>query len=282
MVTSQYAFTPTLAAGSPYTFKFFPGQVKCESFRVDFEVDVPFPNVVNFSGLSNSPTSISVSLASNRIVGDRMVLVFAFAADPGTAPASAGWTLRSSSATHAVVERILDGTEVSPVLFTWTNVTVGVLTTWTIRNSHPTAAIEVSTATLASGNTVSSPALAPSWGTANTLFMAALALSERATTPTDAANITQVPASFRLGIASGNTSSSPLSGCQVTSMVRSLRASTLTPGAWIWQDVSPAVGITIAIRPNDSLASAGLDYNYWTVDVEGTGKSALKSPLQMG
>lgn len=278
---ATYTATTLLSAGSPYSFKFHPGQIKCESCKVDFEIDVPFPVVVFLSAPFGTTTSSAMALFSGRQIGDRVVVAFTHAADPGTPPAAAGWTLRSSSITHTVLERILDGSEVSPVTFTWTNSTAVAGVAWTIRHSHPTDALEVSTNTLASGTTVSSSALTPSWGLANTLWLAALAASERPTS-SSAVNLRQNPDAFRRGIAQGFTSAAPGTGCQAFGCDRALRASALTPGSWQWVDTSPAVAMTIAVRPNPSLASAGLDYHYWTLDIESAGKSALKSPLQMG
>jgi hypothetical protein len=204
-----------------------------------------------------------------------------------TAATSAGWTQRNltgvSGQTLTLVERILDGTEVSPVTFTWTGTASVFTLQWLFRNSHPTAAIEVSiVGTGASATTLAHAALTPSWGLANTTWVGILALSDR----TSASNVLNAPSILRRGINAATISATAsLSGQLIGGDVKieaPSRVASITIPAWTWNDATAAQALTFAVRPNDALASAALDYHYWTIDVEGAGKSALKSPLQMG
>lgn len=282
-----------LSAGSPYSFVFTPNQMKCECVRVDWEVDTPFPNVVN-AGISTQNTavaSINVTLASNRAIGDRMVVVV-LVADSVDAATSAGWVQRATvsvagSQRVTVLERTLDGTEVSPVAFAWTGGTAAAFVNhWTIRNSHPTAPIEL--AVFSPGVTLqtqSSNSVTPSWGLANTRWLAVLGLGSRTTAAASlpsGVNVQENPEGYRRGINSSVTSVTPHLSGQLEGGDVADRVAQRTPGPWSWFDPTTATTINIAIRPNEAIASEGLAYHYWTMDVDDAGKSALKSPVQMG
>lgn len=278
--TGNYAFTPALVAGSPYSFKFHPEQIKCESVKVDFEVDVPFPVPVNFiAQAASAATSININLANNRQIGDRLLVAFSFDNNNGGVNTPAGWSLLSISSAHSVFERVLDGTEVSPVNFSWITSGTAAVMQWCIRHTRGASPSELVVSTLAApGTTATAPLVTPSWGTQNTLWFSILLLSDRPTMGNDQ-NIRAVPDKFRNGVSSGVTGAN---GCQVAGLYRSLRAASLTPSAWSWGEASPSRVVTLAMRPNDAIVSEGLAYHYWTMDVESAGKSALKSPLQMG
>lgn len=277
--------TPALAAGSPYSFKFTPNQQKCECVRVDFEVDFPFPSVVDARSAQQltAANAVSVTLAANRAIGDRVIVVRQLSSSTATTATPVGWTNRSSitgtGGLFIVDERILDGSEVSPISFTWGGTaTAAFVNVWTIRNSHPTAPIEVA-ASFVNGVSTIGALLTPSWGVKNTRWLSVIALDER---PAAATNITQSPTGFGRGINAAQISADPnlsgqLEGGDIASAVASLR-----PDIWRWTDSVTGRTATIGIRPSDTLPSEGLAYHYWTMDVEDAGKSALKSPLQMG
>lgn len=291
---SSLAFVSSLAAGSPYSFKFTPNQMKCECVRVDFEVDIPFPNPINLSTAFNTTavSVVNVALSANRAIGDRMVVAILVSDNASNPATSAGWTQRHTGAAVGqrltVLERFLDGSEVSPVAFAWTGSAAAVFVNhWTIRNSHPTAAIEISVATNnpTPGQTLSSPLLTPSWGLANTRWLAIIAISDRTTAAANlpgGVNVQANPEGFYRGINTSNTSATANLSGQLEGGDKADRVASLTPGAWSWFDASVAAALTIAIRPNDAIPSEGLAYHYWTMDVDDAGKSALKSPLQMG
>jgi hypothetical protein len=276
----------TIAAGAPFSFKAHPGQSRCESVTVDWEIDVPFPSVVALqNAAAANATAINISLPANRAIGDRVVIAF-MTSNTTTAVVAAGWTQRSATAlagdqTLTIVERILDGSEASPVAFTWTTQTSCFSVLWSIRNSHPSAAIELLVnGSAAALTTVIAPTVTPSWGLANTLWLTGLALSNRVTA--GVTNAVSFPSNFRRIRSSSTISATPNLSGQLSGMDRALRATTLSPGTWVWTDATSEEAFTIAVRPHPTLASAGLNYHYWTMDVEGSGKSALKSPLQMG
>jgi hypothetical protein len=282
--------TPVLSAGSPFSFKFTPNQIKCECVRVDFEVDIPFPNVIAAipATANTAVNAVNLTLSPLRQAGDRVVVIMNLSNSGANVPGAAGWTTRfdsilggGTSSRQTVFERILDGSEVSPLAITWTGTaTAAFVLSWTLRNSHPTAPIEVANLATAAATTNPGPLLAPSWGSANTRWIAAICLEDRTISTS---NLIVTPDAFGgRGIASAainviaNLSGQSLGGD------RALAAASLSPGAWGWVEASQSRAFTIAIRPNPSIASEALVYHYWAMDVEDAGKSALKSPLQMG
>lgn len=279
----------TLAVGAPFSFKFTPDRIKCECVRVDFEVDIPFPTTIaiSFSQNITASNALSVTLSASRAIGDRVVIVILLSSATANPPTSAGWTSRSSQSTpvgrQEVLERILDGSEASPVSFVWTGTATAAFSNhWTLRNSHPTAPIEVATVVQASiGTHVNATGpLVPSWGLANTRWITCVCIDDR---PAAASNVMVTPEGFKRGINAANISATANLSGQVEGGDLALRATSLQaqPG-WDWTDPSSARNFLIAVRPNDALVSEGLVYHYWAMDVEDAGKSALKSPLQMG
>ncbi len=284
--------------GDPASFKFTPNQMKCECVRVDFEVDVPFPNVIDIFA-SNSTIGVNnfnVTLAANRAIGDRVIIALYVKVAGATVNTPAGWNQRQSvsnfqDARLNVFERILDGSEASTLNITW-NSSIGsvFVISWTIRNSHPTAPIEVLSnfttglPLLTSMNLTGT--LTPSWGLKNTRWLSCLSLGsvDSVANGLSATNIAQVPSRFERGRIVANTSATPAlqgihAGLDVARAVASLAAADTQ---WAWVTPSTPIVTVIAIRPSDSLPSAGLVYHYFSMDVEDAGKSALKSPLQMG
>lgn len=282
----------TIAVGSPSSFKFTPNQMKCECVRVDFEVDVPFPNII--AGLSTQTgaglkvNTINVSLSSLRAAGDRMVIIFMQASVGANPPTSAGWTQRNSATTSfsrtTTMERIFDGSEVSPVTFNWTGTACAMYAIgWLIRNSHASSAIEVfsSGTGVTPATTLFSSAFTPSWGlNENSLYLSALAID---TVPSLA--LTNTPAStarFRQRVQfAGAINADPDIDGLLAGTDRATRPVAFN-ASWSWPALSTAVAPLIAVRPNAAIPSEGLAYHYWAMDVEDAGKSALKSPLQMG
>lgn len=284
--TPVISFVNPLAAGSPYSFKFTPNQIKCECVRVDFEVDVPFPNPISFLNpfLTSAANSIPMTLSASRAVGDRVVVVIGLSNSAAGAPVIAGFTSRffasTGTALQAVLEKVLDGSEISPLTISWPGVaTVAFVNNWTIRNSHPTAPLEVISSATGGANSLAGAALTPSWGAKNTRWLAVLCLGHR---PQASPNVIQTPDGFARGIVSANINLTPNLSGQVEGGDRAQNVATLTPSGWAWNDASEARAFTIAIRPSDTVPSAGLIYHYWTMDIEEAGKSALKSPLRMG
>lgn len=298
---NAFIVTPTnvtIAQGAPFSAKFTPDQIKCECVRVDFEVDVPFPNVIAAATATDATASndVAFNMSALRQAGDRVIAILQVSANGAAAATAAGWTQRSSTTTAAgrqtILERILDGSEVSLVTLAWAGTAAaGFCNIWTVRNSHPSAAIEVASVSPNSSTALAANGapLTPSWGIANTLWLAALAIDERtaaAPAETGGLSVHINPRFFRRGIASTNISATATLSGQLTSGDKADRVASLTPTnsptCWAYTNPSDARSFTIAIRPNDAIASEGLVYHYWTMDVEDAGKSALKSPLQMG
>lgn len=282
----------TLAVGNPFSEKFTPNQMKCECVRVDFEVDIPFPNII--AGLSTQTgaglkvNTINITLSALRATGDRMVVVFMQASSVANAPTSAGWTQRNSATTGfsrtTTMERIFDGTEVTPVTFNWTgNACATYVVGWLIRNSHPSSAVEVfATGTgVTPATTLGTAAFTPSWGlNENTLYLSLISLDtvqSLALSGTPAST-----ASFRQRVqVAGAVNADPEIDGLLAGTDRATRPVAFT-ATWSWPALSTAVAPLIAVRPNAAIPSEGLAYHYWAMDVEDAGKSALKSPLQMG
>lgn len=290
--------TTQLTVGGPASFKFTPNQIKCESVRVDFEVSSPFPNVISQSGLITgagvAATSIALTLPAFRAIGDRVVVVINLS-NPGAGIVSAaGWTSRLFTAFGAlhqvnVLERILDGSEASTVTFSWGIGTTAILNAWTLRNSHPTASIELSTAVSSGVTSRNTVALTPSWGLKNTRWLSSMAASSNPTNlaapdfPAVPNCVSQFLSQHR-GTTQGATNvSANLDGALRTfDMAAAVATMPSLSTPWLVDAATDMMALTIAIRPSDTVPSAGLVYHYWAMDVEDAGKSALKSPLQMG
>jgi hypothetical protein len=280
------ALQPARALGDPYSFKFTPNQMKCECVRVDFEVDVPFPNLIDVVRTTTTNSTLAFNLPTIRQAGDRSV-VFAFSRISGGGnPTIPGWTLLSSFVSNtrrmSVLELILTGGEATSNTITFGIGTNNFIVAYTVRNSHPTAPSEFA---ITSGATspLNTATVTPSWGTQNSLWLAGLGVHFPPTV-SGALNISAPPAGYRRGSNSGVADNGTTAGGELFVMDQALRTANQAP---TWGYLSTANGttaqaITVAVRPNPALASAGLVYHYWAMDVEDAGKSALKSPLQMG
>lgn len=282
----------TLAVGAPFSFKFTPNQMKCECVRVDFEVDVPFPVIANFASASRSTAgnTLAINLPTNRAIGDRIVLIINMSNIGALTATAAGWTARfdatiaGGSSRQTILERILDGSEASPVTFTWAGTaTAATAIFWMIRNSHATAPIELSSQSFTLGTTATHPALTPSWGARNTRWLAVLCVEDR-TAVSAAGNVNATPPDYKGGVSSSLSNADPNLNGQTIGGDKALNAATVAAitSSWGWVEASLSRAFSIAIRPSDTLPSEGLAYHYWAMDVEDAGKSALKSPLQMG
>jgi hypothetical protein len=290
---------PTRAAGDVVTFSRKANQLKCESFRVDWQVEQPFPVPIGFTFNNTAgvkTNSIATALPTptgGRQVGDRVIIGIvisggtASVGPPSLGAAPVGFTLRASGFTlgglSAIYERILTGTDTLPTI-TWTGNPFGACTVAVLlRNSHPSAFSEVG---ISVANTAGSLSLAPfsptpSWGAKNTRWLTFLMNDVR----TASGNVTIVPDPLKRIVQQNNTSSDPDLNGQLTYGDFALNAanvsSVLTP-AFGWIQPGPGQCFTVAVRPSDTLPSAGLIHNYFAYSSEAAEGMSRKGPLQIG
>lgn len=284
-----------LTAGQPFSQKYTPNQMACESCRVDF--DVTFQDTativqeVNF--VTTASASTEVPMPSLRRRGDRVImgLVTKNALANSSIVTPTGWSFLVSLIQPApdgqvvkVIDRTMQGDEPSTLI-----VDAGVnnygavfeVKQWVIRGQDTAVATGVSSTSqgLTTGTTLDIPILAPAWGSAATLWIVFLAVvSEGPASPC----VTVFPAGFGSTGEMRTVSTDPSQeGCLAWGS-QTLTAASLDPTSFTYAPDTlrgKSVGCLLAIKP--AVVSEGLVYHYWTMDHESAGVSALKSPANM-
>lgn len=187
---------------------------------------------------SGSGTSHSVALPAGITAGDLLIAVFGYVTLGATVTPPAGWTLVGSGGSVlalAIYRRTANGSEGGTATFTTSASAASMHNTYRIAGQHASSNPEIS----AFPTTADPPSLSPSWGAANTLWLAILA--HTANSP----DITAAPANYTNLLKSASVSSA-----LVGSARRLLNAASENPGVFTASGSSPAdVSCTLAIRP---------------------------------
>jgi hypothetical protein len=285
-----------LAVGDPYSHKFTPNEVKCESIRVDWDVTFPALQIVaeTQQAFPTANISINVALPAARRIGDRVIIAFSannIVGNFGLGTVPAGWTnLQAGGFTGpglAVrgLERNLDGTEQDSVLILLDangGVGAALAKVWLVRGHHTgqaTQAGSLASNGAGSATTLDIGLLTPAWGAAANLWLFFAAIESDNTPP----QITSFPAGFTSTGELQNVSATQALDGTIGWGSQILNAASLDPSVMTYTndgvEASRSLGFLLAIRP--AIVSEGLAYHYWTMDTDPAGKSALKAPQQM-
>ncbi len=189
---------------------------------------------------SSAATSNNVTLPSGIQAGDLLMLVFR-GGSTATASTPSGWSLLSSidSTTlgHTYIwYKTASGSEGATVAITSTNIRVAAIG---YRISGWTGTPEIATST-----TNDPPALSPSWGTADTLWIAGM------TNRISNSSVTAAPANYSNLITIAENGSGATSRSRVSTANRSLTASSDDPGTFTTSGtIDSPEAFTIAIKP---------------------------------
>ena len=195
--------------------------------------------VYNTAG--TTPTSHAVPLPNGVSPGDLLIVVFPYDGGGGVAW-PAGWTeiLDRANGSHAlaVAYRRADGSE-GPTVSVITQAEQAVGFMYRITGSHVTTAPEIISA-IGSSTTPDPSGLTPSWGSANTLWLAAYGINGGPDKPGPSFPLTDNQLWARTG-------GSGASGGALASQV--ITAATLNPDAFVNTANQQWVATTIAVRP---------------------------------
>lgn len=195
-----------------------------------------FP-VVESTATSQSNTAAtaqSATLPSGIASGDLLVLFIRHAATT-TIAAPSGWTNLSNAASFNAFYRVADGSESASVAFTIS-----------VASRHASVAYRISgyTGTPEASSQASSydvPSLAPSWGSADTLWLATVGVLASDYTinaaPTDYTDLLEI----------GNPSSSATSRMRIGSARRNLASSSDDPGSFTVSGGSATLPVSVLV-----------------------------------
>jgi hypothetical protein len=194
-----------------------------------------------YNTVGTTPTSHAVPLPNGVSPGDLLIVVFPYDGGGGVAW-PAGWTeiLDRANGSHAlaVAYRRADGSE-GPTVSVITQAEQAVGFTYRITGSHVTTAPEIVSA-VGSSTTPDPSGLTPSWGSANTLWLAAYGINGGPDKPGPSFPLTDNQLWARTG-------GSGASGGALASQV--ITAATLNPDAFVNTANLQWVAATIAVRP---------------------------------
>ncbi len=222
-----------------------------------------FPSIAAINGGNDvvNQTNHIVNLPAG-IVAHDLLLIF-FAADAGpTITFPEGWTElfqddNTAVVTLAIAYRVADGTEGATITVTTSNIQMTAHTTYRITGNWSTP--EVGVAVKVTDANPDSPNLVPTWGSANTLWLAVYA--------SDANPITTVyPVNYTDG---RNDVANDAEGAGVGSARRELNAANENPGAFTMSFVDNWIATTVAIAPIVEVTATGISSGEYTVKTYG-------------
>lgn len=213
-----------------------------------------FPSVrSSTSNSGGTSTSISATMPATVNAGDRLVIVMAQGSTSGTAltyTLPSGWVQRkvfnnSGSAVGGVIfEKMpadVDGTEGGTTVTITASASPGAgtsIATYAIQDSHPTAALEVSSGSTSSSTTTPDPdTKTPTWGAAENLWIAAF--GKRASSA-----LNSYPTNYTQDQQSANASNIR---CAIATRISN--SSSENPGSFSLATAVATWACTIAIRP---------------------------------
>jgi hypothetical protein len=279
----------TLTAGDPYVHEFTANQVKCESFRVDFDVTLPTfaialdPVADSFGTASQA---ITVTLPAGLQIGDRLVLAWGaqttIASSLTLLPTPSGWT-RLNSATSvnlvglAMFERIVDGTEQPSLILTAGQSTTQFTKVWVLRGHQSSTLSEAPSVSAGTTTTLDPIILSQSWGAASATAYLMAAIFD--VVPSVAPNVTVFPTGFTgTGeLLNDNPAGLTEGGFAWCSRIATLDS--LDPTAFTYTQSGRSLCIMVAVR--GAIIGEGLAYHYWNYASDASGKGSLKSPSQL-
>lgn len=223
-----------------------------------------FPSVASSSTTSGTSSGISVTLPSGVTSGDLLVLIAGFdgsggseTQDPDIFVQEAGWTRASMShagrvCSGAVFWKVATGSDAATVdlqynVFGEVGNVIALRITGHGSEVEATAAIESGTST-----TPDPPSITPSWGAADTLWIAAAVVDNGTKT------FTADPSGYSGGVELGSTSA----GVAVRSVTKAANAASENPGSFTINFADQWNAFTIAVKPAGggapSLSSPGV------------------------
>src|SRR5581483_6183504 len=207
-----------------------------------------FPSVATTNTSRSRTTSHTVSLPASIAAGDRLICMSGWNESFGATSPSwpAGWTQKTfqangSSTSLEVRERFADGSEGASISVTTAVTTRSAHVCYRITGAHASFPVEAGTAATGSSASADPPSLSPSWGSADTLWIAIGSTVAGATYSAD-------PSSYANGLTVDATNGSGGVSIRVTRRTNTTASEnpstyTITSGAWVAQ--------TIAVPPVD-------------------------------
>jgi len=209
-----------------------------------------FPSVAttNTSSQTSRVSTHTVNLPASIASGDRLLCFVGWNESFGATSPSwpAGWTQKTfqangSSTSLEVRERFADGSEGASISVTTAVTTRSAHVCYRITGAHASFPVEAGTAATGSSASADPPSLSPSWGSADTLWIAIGSTVAGATYSAD-------PSSYANGLTVDATNGSGGVSIRVTRRTNTTASEnpstyTITSGAWVAQ--------TIAVPPVD-------------------------------
>ena len=184
-----------------------------------------------------------VTLPASISTGDRL-FIFYNANDGAETPSASGWTAllgpitQLTSGRLGILTRKANGAEGASVTVDWTGKVTAAYLAMRISAEHATTPPEITTAVIANSNAPNSSGLSPSWGSDDTLWLAAfMSRSANPTSYTPPTNYTS----------RGTQNGSGNAALAVAS--RALAAASEDPGAWALGAAVDWNAYTIGVRP---------------------------------
>lgn len=197
------------------------------------------------SDVGSGSTSITVTLPTGIVSGSLVLIYVTGSAQSARDFSITNWTQlaeqgtgSSTAVTGAVFYRFCDGGEGASVSCTWTSGQIASAIAIRLAGHHASSAPEASSATTGSTATPDPASLSPSWGSANTLWIAFATLR-------DSDAFTSYPTSYDDNQLS-NTANASL---QMKIATRDLAAASEDPGVFTWAGPGATLAYTVAIRP---------------------------------
>ena len=218
-----------------------------------------FPTVqsVTESSFTSASTAHNVSMPATVDSGDLLIVIFSTLSNSVTITTPSGWTLLNSSTGSSLTRtasyyKVAAGTEDGGTVdFVTSGSDIAVAQCYRITGHNG----EVEVGTPATNNNINPdcPAVTPSWGAEDTLWIAYYGGAD------DDATIASAPTSYT-GAVDTNTGLGLNNSCECGSSYRQLNASSEDPGTYAISIAEIWVANTIAVRPDqDQSITAPLD-----------------------
>ena len=224
----------------------------CLTFAQPAHAAFPVVSDETIQAFPDNTTAHLVNMPATVNSGDLLEVFFTNDATD-TVATPTGWIqlfseVRSPSVRHGGYYRIADGTEGGTTVdFVTSGTETAMAVVYRITSWHGTTPPEVGTFAEATSANPDPPSLTPSWGAAETLWIAHYGADDNGTGTNDA-----IPTSYTNGL-SGRANDFT-SSCMAASARRNLNAASDNPGTFTMNNSSPWVANLTAVRPSAAAA----------------------------